>query len=79
MAHSSASGEGAIARLAAWVASLRVDDFPARAIEQAKLVLLDTIGCGLAARDDESACAVLATLGGSAASRNARCSAKPGR
>ena len=63
MAHSSASGEGAIARLAAWVASLRVDDFPARAIEQAKLVLLDTIGCGLAARDDESACAVLATLG----------------
>jgi 2-methylcitrate dehydratase len=63
VAHSSASGEGAIARLAAWVASLRVDDFPARAIEQAKLVLLDTIGCGLAARDDESACAVLATLG----------------
>jgi 2-methylcitrate dehydratase len=57
-----ASGEGAIARLAAWVAGLCADDFPPRAIEQAKLVLLDTIGCGLAARDDESARAVLATL-----------------
>ena len=31
-------------------------------MEQAKLVLLDTIGCGLAARQDESARAVVATL-----------------
>jgi 2-methylcitrate dehydratase len=59
---SSASGESAIWRLAGWVAGLRVDDFPPRAVEQAKLVLLDTIGCGLAALDDESARAVLATL-----------------
>ena len=62
MARLSASGEGAIARLAVWVARLRAEDFPPRAIEQAKLVLLDTIGCGLAACDDESARAVLATL-----------------
>ena len=62
MAPVSASGEGAIARLAAWAAGLRADDFPPRAIEQAKFVLLDTIGCGLAARDDESARAVLAAL-----------------
>jgi 2-methylcitrate dehydratase len=54
--------DGAVARLAAWVAGLRADDFSPRAIEQAKLVLLDTIGCGLAARDDDSARAVLATL-----------------
>lgn len=57
-----AQRDGAIARLAAWVADLRVEDFPPRAIEQAKLVLLDTIGCGLAARGDDSARAVLATL-----------------
>jgi 2-methylcitrate dehydratase len=62
VARSAASGEGAIARLAAWVADLRAEDFPVRAFEQAKLVLLDTIGCGLAARGDESARAVLATL-----------------
>ena len=62
MARSSVSGDGAIARLAAWAAGLRAEDFPPRAIEQAKLVLLDTIGCGLAARDDKSARAVLATL-----------------
>ena len=67
MAQGFASGEGAIARLAAWVAGLRADDFPPRAIEQAKLVLLDTIGCGLAAREDDSARAVfgaLVSLGG---------------
>jgi 2-methylcitrate dehydratase len=57
-----ASGDSAIARLAAWVAPLRSDDFSPRALEQAKLVLLDTIGCGLAALDDACARAVLATL-----------------
>jgi 2-methylcitrate dehydratase len=56
------SGGGAIARLAAWVAHLRSDDFSPRALEQAKLVLLDSVGCGLAALDDECARAVLATL-----------------
>jgi len=67
VAQVSASGEGAIARLAAFIADLRAEDFPPRAIEQAKLVLLDTIGCGLAAHDDDSAGAVLgglASLGG---------------
>src|SRR5580704_13028325 len=53
--------------MAAWVAGVRREDFSRSAIEQAKLVLLDTIGCGFAALDDESARAVLetlATLGG---------------
>jgi 2-methylcitrate dehydratase len=58
----SASGESAITQLAAWVSGVRSGAFSPRAIEQAKLVLLDTIGCGLAALDDDSACAVLATL-----------------
>jgi 2-methylcitrate dehydratase len=57
------SDQGAIARLAAWLTALRADDFPQRAIERAKLLLLDTLGCGFAALDDECARAVLATLG----------------
>jgi 2-methylcitrate dehydratase len=57
------SDQGAIARLAAWLAALRAEDFPQRAIERAKLLLLDTLGCGFAALDDECARAVLATLG----------------
>jgi len=48
--------------MAAWVAGVRSEDFSQSAIEQAKLVLLDTIGCGFAALDDESARAVLETL-----------------
>jgi 2-methylcitrate dehydratase len=57
------SDQGAIERLAAWLTALRADDFPQRAIERAKLLLLDTLGCGFAALDDECARAVLATLG----------------
>jgi 2-methylcitrate dehydratase len=48
--------------MAAWVAAVHSEDFAQSAIEQAKLVLLDTIGCGFAALDDESARAVLETL-----------------
>jgi 2-methylcitrate dehydratase len=56
------SDQGAIARLAAWLSALRAEDFPQRAIERAKLLLLDTLGCGFAALDDDCARAVLATL-----------------
>jgi 2-methylcitrate dehydratase len=56
------SDRGAIERMAAWVAGVRSEDFSQSAIEQAKLVLLDTIGCGFAALDDESARAVVETL-----------------
>jgi 2-methylcitrate dehydratase len=52
----------AITRLAAWVAALRAADFSERAVARAKLLLLDTLGCGFAARDDDTARAVLATL-----------------
>jgi 2-methylcitrate dehydratase len=56
------SDQGAIARLAAWLAVLRTEDFPQRIIDRAKLLLLDTLGCGFAALDDDGARAVLATL-----------------
>jgi 2-methylcitrate dehydratase len=56
------SDQGAIARLAAWLAALGAEEFPQRAIARAKLLLLDTLGCGFAALDDDGARAVLATL-----------------
>jgi 2-methylcitrate dehydratase len=52
----------AIARLAAWVSALRAADFSERAMARAKLLLLDTLGCGFAARDDDTARSVLAVL-----------------
>ena len=58
----SRSDQGAIQRLAAWLSALRAEDFPQCAIERAKLLLLDTLGCGFAALDDDGARAVLATL-----------------
>ena len=58
----SRSDKGAIERLAAWLCALRAEDIPQRAIERAKLLLLDTLGCGFAALDDDCARAVLATL-----------------
>jgi 2-methylcitrate dehydratase len=58
----SSSQQTAIERMAAWVLSAAAEDFSQAARKQAKLVLLDTIGCGLAALDDECARAVLATL-----------------
>jgi 2-methylcitrate dehydratase len=54
--------KGAVTRLAAWLSALRAEDVPQRAIERAKLLLLDTLGCGFAALDDGCARAVLATL-----------------
>jgi 2-methylcitrate dehydratase len=60
----SRSDRGAIERMAAWLAGVRSEDFSQSAIEQAKLVLLDTIGCGFAAIDDESARAVVETVAG---------------
>ena len=57
-----ASTPGAIEQLAAWVLAPRAEDIPDAAITQAKLLLLDTIGCGYAAMNEESSRAVLATL-----------------
>jgi 2-methylcitrate dehydratase len=54
--------KGAIARLAAWLSTVRAADIPQRAIDRAKHLLLDTLGCGFAALDDACAGAVLATL-----------------
>jgi 2-methylcitrate dehydratase len=55
-------GPGAVEQLAGWVMAQRAQDIPAAALNQAKVLLLDTIGCGYAAYEEEAAHAVLATL-----------------
>jgi 2-methylcitrate dehydratase len=58
----SGSQHGAVGRLAAWTLAIHAEDFSQTAIDRSKLVLLDTIGCGLAALDDPCARAVAAAL-----------------
>ena len=58
----SGAQSSAIERMADWVLAMRDADFPQAARTQAKLVLLDTIGCSFAALDDECARAVVAAL-----------------
>jgi 2-methylcitrate dehydratase len=53
---------GALEKLADWVLAPRAEDIPAAAVTQAKLLLLDSIGCGFAAFDEGATRAVLATL-----------------
>jgi len=57
-----AEGPRALERLAEWILKQRAEDIPAAAVNQAKLLLLDAIGCGYAAFDEEGAHSVLATL-----------------
>lgn len=53
---------GTIEQLARWVLAPRAEDIAAAAVKQAKLLLLDTIGCGYAALEEEASRAMLATL-----------------
>src|ERR1700716_2144466 len=52
--HAPAAGPGMIERLAHWVLAPRAEEISAVAVEQAKLLVLDTIGCGYAALAEES-------------------------
>jgi 2-methylcitrate dehydratase len=60
--HAPAAGPGTIEALAGWALAPRAEEIPEAAVTQAKLLVLDTIGCGYAALDEASARAVLATL-----------------
>src|SRR5262245_56927876 len=55
-----AHGPRAIEKLAEWTLARR--DIPAAAVNQAKLLMLDSIGCGFAAFGEDGADAVLKTL-----------------
>src|SRR6478736_505593 len=58
-------GQGVVEQLARWVLAVRTDDLTPAVRDQARLLLLDTIGCGFAALDEPSACALLAVVEGS--------------
>jgi 2-methylcitrate dehydratase len=53
---------GTVEKLADWTLTIRADDIPSPVLHQAKLLLLDTIGCGYAALDEDAARAVIAAL-----------------
>jgi 2-methylcitrate dehydratase PrpD len=59
---SRADGPGVVEQLAAWVLAVRAHDLSQAAVRQAKLLLLDTIGCGFAALNEQSACALLKVM-----------------
>jgi 2-methylcitrate dehydratase len=56
------AGPGAVEQLAQWVLAARAEDLSQATVTQAKLLLLDTIGCGFAALKEESARALLAVV-----------------
>src|SRR5262249_10557198 len=53
---------GVVERLAAWVLAMQARDLSQAAVLQAKPLLLDTIGCGFAALDEQSARGLLAVV-----------------
>jgi len=59
---SHAAEPGVVEQLAAWVLAMQARDLSQAAVLQAKLLLLDTIGCGFAALDEQSARALLAVV-----------------
>jgi 2-methylcitrate dehydratase len=52
----------AVEQLAAWVLAQRAEEMPEPVVNQAKLLVLDTIGCGFAAFEEEAAKGMLAGL-----------------
>jgi len=55
-------GPGTVEKLTDWALSVRAGDIPPKVVQQAKLLLLDTIGCGYAALDEEASRAMVATM-----------------
>ena len=55
-------GPGTVEKLADWALGIRTEDIPEATLHQAKLLLLDTIGCGYAALDEDASRAVIATM-----------------
>ncbi|MGH6768546.1 MAG: MmgE/PrpD family protein [Xanthobacteraceae bacterium] len=60
--HAGSRGPGLVEELADWTLAIRADDLPQATVDQAKLLLLDTIGCGYAALEEEATRAILETL-----------------
>jgi 2-methylcitrate dehydratase len=60
--HHKLDGPGTVEKLAEWALAIRADAIPDATLHQAKLLLLDTIGCGYAALDEAASQAVIATM-----------------
>lgn len=56
------SDEPLIKQLANWVAAFDAGEMPAEVVTQAKLLLLDTVGCAVAARNEEAFEAMFSTV-----------------
>jgi 2-methylcitrate dehydratase len=56
------AGESVVETLAAWVLAVAAQDLSQTVVTQAKLLLLDTLGCGFAALEEPSARALLAVV-----------------
>ena len=59
---SQVTAPGVVEKLAAWALGVHAADIAPAAVTQAKLLLIDTIGCGFAALHEESARALLAVV-----------------
>jgi 2-methylcitrate dehydratase len=57
-----ATGLGAVEQLADWALGIKAGDLPQATLEQAKLLVLDTIGCGYAALEEESSHAMITSM-----------------
>jgi 2-methylcitrate dehydratase len=57
-----AAGGGTVEKLADWSLGIRADALPQATLDQAKLLLLDTIGCGYAALGEESSHAMIGAV-----------------
>src|SRR5262245_5133928 len=55
-------GPGTVEKLADWALAIRAEDIPDATLHQAKLLLLDTIGCGYAALDEEASRGMIAAV-----------------
>ena len=62
MAKEATSAGGSIEAMAQWLRATPNDSIPIEAIEQAKLLVLDTIGCGLAGLNEEVSHSVLSLV-----------------
>ncbi len=61
-AKSKMASPGSVERLANFALSMSAEAIAPALLDRAKLLLLDTIGCGYAGLDEEAACAVLETV-----------------
>ncbi|HTK12391.1 MAG TPA: MmgE/PrpD family protein [Xanthobacteraceae bacterium] len=62
-----AHDKSGVQRLAQWALAIKTETIPQAALNQAKALLLDTIGCGIAGRAEHAAQAVCSTLAPTAA------------